>query len=86
MNHFNAELYRLKVEQIFSSTDRNSWGSDRQSLQGHYWIYENCRCCSSKARLYERGPPSTKIIVARNLDNYDTFRWHAEEGDYMYSD
>jgi hypothetical protein len=34
---FNAEVYRLQVEKIFYTTDRNTWEL-RQEQQDHYWI------------------------------------------------
>jgi len=67
----NAELYRLKVEQIFSSTDRNSWGSEAE-LQGHYGYYEIADAAAQKqdytnaVLLYE--------IIVRGI--FDKLRLH----------
>jgi hypothetical protein len=30
---FNAEVYRLQVEKIFLTTDRNTWGSEARAAE-----------------------------------------------------
>jgi hypothetical protein len=77
---FNAEFYRKQVEEIFYTTDRDSWGSEAAAAEPLLDIveigddYVQQQNFGDAAKLYE-------IIVREILDNYDSFRWHAEEGD-----
>jgi len=77
---FNAELRRKQVEKIFYTTDRNSWGSEARAAEPLLDIvdtgdeYVEQQDFADAAQLYE-------IIIRETLDNYDSFRWHAEEGD-----
>jgi hypothetical protein len=76
---FNAEIYRLQVEKIFYTTDRNRWGSEARAAEPLLDIvdiadeYVNHHNFIDAATLYE-------IIIRGILDNYDSFRWHADEG------
>ena len=76
---FNAEVYRLQVEKIFYTTDRNTWGSEARAAGPLLDIvdisdeYVEQQGFSDAAALYE-------IIIRGILDNYDSFRWHADEG------
>lgn len=76
---FNAEVYRLQVEKIFLTTDRNTWGSEARAADPLLDIvdiadeYVEQRDFNDAATLYE-------IIIMGVLDNYDSFRWHADEG------
>ena len=76
---FNAEVYRLQVEKIFYTTDRNTWGSEARAAGPLLDIvdisdeYVEQQDFSDAAALYE-------IIIRGILDNYDLFRWHADEG------
>lgn len=76
---FNAEVYRLHVEKIFYTTDRNTWGSEARAaepLLDMADIADNSvqqQDFSDAAVLYES-------IIRDILDNYDSFRWHADEG------
>ena len=76
---FNAEVYRLQVEKIFYTTDRNTWGSEARAAGPLLDIvdisdkYVEQQDFSDAAALYE-------IIIRGILDNYDSFRWHADEG------
>jgi DNA mismatch repair ATPase MutS len=76
----NAELYRLKVEQIFSSTDRNSWGSEGRAAGPLLDIMKIAEAAAQK-QDYTNAVLLYEIIVRGIFDNYDTFRWHADEGD-----
>ena len=77
---FNAELCRMQVEEIFRTTDRNSWGSEARAAEPLLDIvatgddYVEQQSFVDAARLYE-------IIVRGILDSYDSFRWHADEGE-----
>ncbi len=77
---FNPELYRRQVAQIFSTTDRTKWGSEGRAagpLLDIKDIGDDCvqqKDYADAATLYE-------IIIRGILDNYDTFHWHADEGD-----
>jgi len=77
---FDPELYRLKVDQIFSTTDRNTWGSESRAAGPLLDIMQVAdeaieqRSFADAITLYE-------LIIQGILDNYDTFRWHADEGD-----
>ena len=76
---FNAEVYRLQVEKIFLTTDRNTWGSEARAAGPLLDIvdvadeYVEQQDFNDAATLYE-------IIIRGILDNYDSFRWHADEG------
>ncbi|HXX77774.1 MAG TPA: hypothetical protein VEI53_04745 [Ktedonobacteraceae bacterium] len=76
---FNAEVYRLQVEKIFLTTDRNTWGSEARAAGPLLDIvdvvdeYVEQQDFNNAATLYE-------IIIRGILDNYDSFRWHADEG------
>src|SRR5260221_14602118 len=76
---FNAEVYRLQVEKIFRTTDRNTWGSEARAAEPLLDIvdiadeYVKQQNFAEAAVLYE-------IIIRGILDNYDSFRWHADEG------
>src|SRR5258708_19054279 len=76
---FNAEVYRLQVEKIFRTTDRNTWGSEARAAEPLLDIvdiadeYVERQNFADAAVLYE-------IIIRSVLDNYDSFRWHADEG------
>src|SRR5258706_2176975 len=76
---FNAEVYHLQVEKIFYTTDRNTWGSEARAAEPLLDIvdiaeeYVQQMDFSDAAVLYE-------IVIRGILDNYDSFRWHADEG------
>jgi heme oxygenase len=76
---FNAEVYRLQVEKIFYTTDRNTWGSEARAAGPLLDIVDIAdehveqQNFTEAAALYE-------IIIRGILDNYDSFRWHADEG------
>ncbi len=76
---FNAEVYQLQVEKIFYTTDRDMWGSEARAagplrdIVDSATEYGEQQDFTTAARLYE-------IIIRAILDNYDSFRWHAEEG------
>lgn len=76
---FNAEVYRLQVEKIFRTTDRNTWGSEARAADPLLDIvdiadeYVEQGDFNDAATLYE-------IIIRGILDNYGSFRWHADEG------
>jgi uncharacterized Zn finger protein len=76
---FNAEVYRLQVEKIFLTTDRNTWGSEARAAGPLLDIvdvadeYVEQGDFNEAATVYE-------IIIRGILDNYASFRWHADEG------
>jgi hypothetical protein len=76
---FNAEVYRLQVEKIFLTTDRNTWGSEARAAEPLLDIvdvadeYVEQGDFNEAATVYE-------IVIRGILDNYDSFRWHADEG------
>lgn len=76
---FNAEVYRLQVEKIFLTTDRNTWGSEARAADPLLDIvdvvdeYVEQGDFNEAATVYE-------IVIKGILDNYDSFRWHADEG------
>ena len=76
---FNPEVYRLQVEKIFYTTNRNTWGSEARAAEPLLDIVDIAdehveqRDFTEAAALYE-------IIIRGILDNYDSFRWHADEG------
>lgn len=76
---FNAEVYRLQVEKIFLTTDRNTWGSEARATGPLLDIvdvaneYVEQGDFNEAATVYE-------IVIKGILDNYDSFRWHADEG------
>jgi hypothetical protein len=75
----NPELYRLQVEKIFYTTDRNTWGSEARAAEPLLDMvdiaddYVQQMDFTDAAVLYE-------IVIRGILDNYDSFRWHADEG------
>lgn len=76
---FNAEAYRLQVEKIFLTTDRDRWGSEARAAEPLLDIvdvadeYVEQGYFNEAATIYE-------IVIKGILDNYDSFRWHADEG------
>jgi tetratricopeptide (TPR) repeat protein len=76
---FNPELYRRQVAEIFYTTDRTRWGSEARAAGPLLDIvdigdeYVEQQQYADAATLYE-------IIIRGILDNYDSFRWHADEG------
>jgi hypothetical protein len=76
---FNSEVYRLQVEKIFYTTDRNTWGSEARAAEPLLDIvdiaddYVQQMDFTDAATLYE-------IVIRGILDNYDSFHWHADEG------
>jgi hypothetical protein len=76
---FNAEACRLEIEKIFYTTDRDSWGSEARAAGPLLDIkqsgdeYVNQGNYIDAATVYE-------LIIRGVLDNYDSFRWHADEG------
>jgi hypothetical protein len=76
---FNAEACRLEIEKIFYTTERDSWGSEARAAGPLLDIkqsgdeYVNQGNYSDAATLYE-------LIIRGVLDNYASFRWHADEG------
>ncbi len=77
---FNPEFYRRQVNEIFYTTDRNTWGSEGRAAGPLLRIvdigndYVKQQDYVDAATLYE-------IIIRGILDNYDSFRWHPYEGD-----
>lgn len=77
---FNAEVYRLQVEKIFLTTDRNTWGSEARAAGPLLDIvdvadeYVEQRYFNEAAAVYD-------MVIRGILDNYDSFRWHADEGE-----
>ncbi|HVB25798.1 MAG TPA: hypothetical protein VNG51_27925 [Ktedonobacteraceae bacterium] len=77
---FNPAFYRRQVDEVFDTTDRNTWGSEGRAAGPLLKIvaiadeYVQQQDYADAAALYE-------IIVRAILDNYDSFRWHADEGD-----
>jgi len=75
----NAELCRLQVEKIFRTTDRKTWGSEARAAEPLPDIvaiaeeYVEQQNFAEAAVLYE-------IIIRAIRDSYDSFRWHADEG------
>lgn len=77
---FNPEFYRRQVDEIFYTTDRNTWGSEGRAAGPLLRIvdigndYVQQQEYADAATLYD-------IIIRGILDNYDSFRWHPYEGD-----
>jgi len=77
---FNPEFYRRQVDEIFYTTDRNTWGSEGRAAGPLLRIvdigndYVQQQNYADAATLYD-------IIIRGILDNYDSFRWHPYEGD-----
>ena len=77
---FNPEFYRRQVDEIFYTTDRNTWGSEGRAAGPLLRIvdigddYVKQQDYADAATLYD-------IIIRGILDNYDSFRWHPYEGD-----
>jgi uncharacterized Zn finger protein len=76
---FNPEFYRHQVNEVFRTTDRNTWGSEARAANPLLDIvdiadeYVEQQDFNNAATLYE-------IIIRSILDTYDSFRWHADEG------
>jgi hypothetical protein len=73
---FNSAFYRHQVNEVFRTTDRNTWGSEARAanpLLDSVDIadeYGEQRDFNNAATLYE-------IIIRGILDTSDSFRWHA---------
>lgn len=69
---FNAEVYRLQVEKIFLTTDRNTWGSEARATEPLLDIvdvayeYVEQGNFNEAATVYE-------IIIRGILDNYASY-------------
>lgn len=76
---FNAEVYRLQVEKIFLTTDRDRWGSEARAAEPLLDSvdvadeYVEQGAFNEAATVYE-------IVIRGILDNYVSFRWYADEG------
>ncbi len=77
---FNPELYRRQISEIFYHTDRNQWGSEGRAAEPLLRIkaiadeYAEQEDYADATALYE-------MIVRAIIDEYHSFRWHADEGD-----
>lgn len=77
---FNAEFYREKVQEVFYETDRDTWGSEARAAGP---LYKFVEIASDYVRQKDYASAATlnNIIVQEIIYNYDSFRWHAEEGE-----
>lgn len=76
----DPELYRLKVNEIFYDTDRDSWGSEARAAEPLMDIMEIGDDFLAKQR-YADATMIFEIVVRATIDNYDSFRWHPYEGE-----
>ncbi|MEO8954455.1 MAG: hypothetical protein ABI396_04135, partial [Ktedonobacteraceae bacterium] len=76
----NAALFRRQIAEIFANTERDSWGSEGRAAEPLLRIvaiadnYVKQGDYTAATTLYE-------LVITGIIDNYDTFRWHAYEGD-----
>ena len=77
---FNRELYRRQVDEIFRTTDRNKWGSEARAAEPLLRI-KSIADDYVKQQNYDDATSIYELIIKGIIDNYDTFRWHADEGD-----
>ncbi len=76
---FNSELYRLKIANIFATTDRDSWGSEGRAADPLLDIVDIADDLVEEQN-YVDAATLYDLIIQGTLDNYDNFRWHAYEG------
>jgi hypothetical protein len=76
---FNAEVYRLQIEKIFLTTDRNTWGSEARAAEPLLDIVDVADEYVEQGNFNEAAIVH-EIIIRGILDNYASFRWHADEG------
>src|SRR5947207_7257023 len=77
---FNRELYRRQLDEIFRTTDRNKWGSEARAAEPLLRI-KSIADDYVKQQDYDDATSIYELIIKGIIDNYDTFRWHADEGD-----
>jgi hypothetical protein len=77
---FDPEQYRLKVEEIFATTDRNTWGSESRAAGP---LLDIMQVADEAVEQHNFADAITlyELMIQGILDNYNSFRWHAEEGD-----
>jgi hypothetical protein len=76
----DPEHYRLKVTDIFYNTDCDSWGAEARAAEPLLDIAEIGDAFLAQQR-YANAATIYEIIIRAILDNYDSFNWHADEGD-----
>lgn len=77
---FNAELYRRQVAEVFYNTDRDSWGSEGRAAEPLLRI-KAIADGFAQQRNYQDAATIYEIIISNIIAEYDSFRWHADEGD-----
>ncbi len=77
---FSAELYRLKIANIFATTDRDTWGSEGRSAGPLLDIVDIANDLVEQQN-YIDAATMYELVIRATLDNYDTFRWHPYEGE-----
>jgi hypothetical protein len=77
---FNPEFYRRQVDEIFYTTDRNTWGSEGRAAGPLLRIVDIGNDYVQRQN-YAEATTIYEIIIRGILDNYDSFRWHPYEGD-----
>jgi len=77
---FKPEVYRRQVAEIFATTDRTKWGSEGRAA-GPLLDIMDTGDTFTEQQQYAEAATLYEIIVRGILDNYHTFRWHADEGD-----
>ncbi|MFL5663813.1 MAG: SWIM zinc finger domain-containing protein [Ktedonobacteraceae bacterium] len=77
---FNPELYRRQVAEVFYNTDRDSWGSEGRAAEPLLRI-KAIADGFAQQRNYKDAATIYEIIISNIIDEYDSFRWHADEGD-----
>ena len=76
----NVALFRRQIAEIFANTERDSWGAEGRAAEPLMRIvviadnYVKQGDYNAATILYE-------LVITSIQDNYDTFRWHADEGD-----
>jgi len=77
---FKPEVYHRQVAEIFATTDRTKWGSEGRAA-GPLLEMMDIGDTSTEQQQYAEAATLYEIIIRGILDNYHTFRWHADEGD-----
>jgi hypothetical protein len=77
---FKPEVCRRQVAEIFATTDRTRWGSEGRAA-GPLLEMMDIGDTSTEQKQYAEAATLYEIIIRGILDNYQTFRWHADEGD-----
>ncbi len=75
----NTQLYHRQIADIFRDTDRNTWGSEGRAA-GPLLQIKRIADGFVEQQNYADATTLYEMIITSIIDEYDTFRWHHDEG------